>query len=342
MLLVVAWPRFVRAQAPEPVLLEWNAPAGCSGARDILSRVRQLSQAEPLSDKQLRVVATVWPIERARLHLRLVLRAGDLRGERNIDGQTCEDLAGATAVVLALLLRSAAPLSDDALDGQQASASRAKGAAQAGTTSGDEAAATALVSPSSSEIAQPAQLPAARDPGDERTRRRWRAILQLPLVALGLGPVPGPSVGTAVAGGTKLELWSLLAEGAVWSQQTVRSRDQPDSATRVRRIEAALRGCRALPLGRFELAPCLRVSLQHVWARGTGTRVSARTAGASWLAVAAGLQARYRVSPWFRVFAGVDANVEAARPRISIDELGELGQLRAFAFTLTLGPEWIL
>src|SRR4051812_8965150 len=62
----------------EPVALTWTAPAGCSSARDVLARIRKLTKAAPLPERQLHAEATVEARDHKRLHLTLVVRAGEL------------------------------------------------------------------------------------------------------------------------------------------------------------------------------------------------------------------------------------------------------------------------
>ncbi|HEY3253923.1 MAG TPA: hypothetical protein VGJ91_08255, partial [Polyangiaceae bacterium] len=116
----------------------------------------------------------------------------------------------------------------------------------------------------------------------------------------------------------------------------------PGYGADVDRMTLTLKGCRALRRGAFEVAPCLALSLEHISARGTGAGITARSEQATWLGVGAGAQGRVYLANWFSLLVGVDAQVETAHPRISIDGVGNLGQLGLAAFTLTLGPEWIL
>jgi hypothetical protein len=166
-------------------------------------------------------------------------------------------------------------------------------------------------------------------------------VLGLPVGSLGIGPLPGLSLGVFVAAGLELGRYRLVAEGGAWLRQALQSASEPDAGATVHRVEGALRGSRAFSLGPWEVAPSLRVAVQHLWARGTGVHVAAQTAKATWVAVGLGLQAGYRLTQWFRVFAGLDGHVQTARPRLSIDEVGKLYQLRRAAFTVTFGSAWI-
>ena len=92
------------AQSSEPLELHWEAPAGCPSERHVQDRIRKLSGSSRATDAPVRAEATVTRSDDGKLHLELVVHAGDLVGARNIDGSSCEDLAGAAAVAFALLL----------------------------------------------------------------------------------------------------------------------------------------------------------------------------------------------------------------------------------------------
>lgn len=337
--LVAAVPAWARAEA---VVLTWNAPPGCSSADDVLTRVRKLTSSAKLPEGQLHAEATVAPREHGRLHLQLRVRAGRLVGERAIDGRTCDDLAGATAVVLSLLLRSAEPLRGGELEVRDTAVRDDVGGTPStprATDIGQRAGPPETARATEATEARPETT--SEEPAAAHTSRHWRYALQLPLVALGVGPLPGPSFGVSLAGGVLWERWSLLAESSFWLTQALTATDQAGVGAEVHRVEGAVRGCRAFPLGRLEVAPCLRMSVLHLWARGSGEHVAAQTARTSWLAVGAGVQLRYPIARWFRVVFTGDAHLHTARPRLSIDDVGDLPRLRRVAFTVSLGAEWI-
>jgi hypothetical protein len=328
------------AQSSDPVELLWHAPAGCPTADEVQARIRKLAGSSNASGAPLRAEATITRIAGGRLHLKLVVRSADSVGERDIEGRTCEDLAGAAAVNLVLLLRSDAPLPAAEL-GQQASPSSAADSARQNSASADQpsrAPEAARVSPQ--PRAAPESAPEARQA--EGSSRSWRGLLQLPVAALEFGPLPAPSYGLALAGGVQLERWRLLAEAHAWLPQTLPMAERLEVGAQVDRIDAGVRTCRTFPLGRLELAPCLNVSLAHIWARGTGPHVAAHTAESTWVAVGAGGQARLELTAWLNLVAGVDAQFQTPRPVISIDGIGTVGQLGTVAVRIMLGGEWIL
>jgi hypothetical protein len=325
-----------QAQSSDPVELVWRAPAGCPGADEVQARIRKLAGSSEATGAPLRAEATITRIASGRLHLKLVVRAEDSVGERNIEGRTCEDLAGATAVNLVLLLHSATPLRAAELEQRGGPSGAGDSAHQSGGSTGEPS------RPPEATPARPQPQAAPKAPEAEGGSRSWRGLLQLPVAALEFGPLPSPSYGVALAGGVQVERWRILAEGHAWLQQTMPMAERPDVGAQVDRIDAGVRTCRTFPLGRIELAPCLNVSLAHIWARGTGPHVAARTAESTWVAVGAGGQARLELSAWLNLVAGVDAQFQTSRPLISIDGLGPVGQLGTVAVRIMLGGEWIL
>lgn len=305
----------VRAQAPDLVELTWDAPVGCPHAEDVQARIRKLAASATPTATPLRAEATITRNPGGRLKLKLVIHAGDLVGERIIEGKSCEALAGAASVNLALLVRSTEPLS----------------AADVGEPPAPET----QPKPEDREAARP-------NDADERSTRTWRGLLELPLAALELGPMPAPSFGGALAVGVWLDRWRILAEGNLWLRQELTVTAPLAAGANVARIAATLRTCRTFPFGRFELAPCVHVSIQHVSARGTGAHIAARTEESTWVAPGVGVQSRYQLTPWLGLVGSVDARIEGSQPRIAIDGVGRVGQLGPVAVKIALGPEWIL
>ena len=357
------------AQSSVPIKLSWNAPPGCSSTAEVLARVRSLAGESSAMVQSLKAVATITQQEDGQFKLKLVVHSGKLVGERIILGHTCEDLAGATAINLALLLSSQETSSDNKstrsasppITTAPASNSPSRSSLQSTSSSNEQAdvdsplelnattspehiddEAASAPSDALDEVVEPAQEPERKTAETAATPRSWKGLLGLPLVSLGLGPLPNPSLGLTATGGILVGKWRVLVEGSGWLRQTYKSADQPDVGAKMDRVQAALRGCYAALSGQFEISPCVRVSVQHLWARGTGDRVTPQLARSTWIAVGAGVQARWHIASRLSLLGGLDVEFQASRPRISIDGLGSLGQLSPYAVTMFLGPEWIL
>jgi len=297
------------AQGDEPVTLKWDAPSGCGRAEEVEARVRRLLGPTRTSTR-LRAEATITPNEAGDWHLKLLIHAGDLVGERNLDGKSCDDLAGAAAVALTLLLTSDQPLSD-----------------------GGQSGSVVAPEPQAESHEAPPAAPARR--------ARWHALIGFPLASVGLGLLPKPALGAAFAGGLSLEQWRWVMQERAWLSQTL-SASGGEVGAEVEHVDATLWTCRALGSTRLEAAPCFTLALQHVVARGSGAYVQPRTATATWLSVGLGVQARYAFTPWLNILAGIDGQIEVSRPQVAVDGWGKVGQLAPAALTITLGPEWIL
>lgn len=329
-----------QAQATQPVDLEWTAPAECPRREDVQARIRKLAGTRKWSAVPLRAEAVVVRKDDGRLHLRLVLHAGELIEERNIDGSSCTALAGATAVVVALMFRSGGlpPARDESTGlsstGEQNPDGGASGPASPPNTS------TQDEKPPEITPAKPpsfAGVPKATPP------RRWRGLAQLPLGVFSIGPLPSPSLGVAVAGGASLDQWRFLARGTAWLSQYSAGDDglEPFGA-RIRRSSLTLFACRSLLVSRFEIAPCATVGLAHLSARGEGAHIAPRTAQATWLAAGLGLHARFHVVSWMSLVLSADGELATSQPQFVVDGVGQVQALGLGSAILGLGTEWIL
>jgi hypothetical protein len=139
-----------------------------------------------------------------------------------------------------------------------------------------------------------------------------------------------------------VESWHFLLGGTAWLRQNVSAEQFPGYGADVDRLSGTLKTCHAPGGSRFEVAPCLVLSVEHVSARGTGPDVTAHPEQATWLAIGAGAQGRLSLARWLNLLIGVDVQIETARPIISVEGLGDVRQLAPAALTATVGPEWIL
>jgi len=330
---------------PAPGLdLHWQAPVGCPQQSDVRDRFRKLTGTTSSTTGQLQADGAITQTDSARFHLRLIVHSGKLVGERNLDSSSCVDLAGAAAVTLALLMRSEAPLNEQDIRGPQQPSTATSNAAPPGGAASETAERTEPEKPITNDAHEPSPAsPDARSPGPSETSPRpWRVVLQAPRAALSIGPLPQPSWALAFGTGANYKRWRFLLEGADWKQQHVPAQNFPGYGADVDRATAGLRTCRAERFSAFEVAPCLLLSLEHISARGTGAHIAPRSEQVTFLGVGAGVRAGVYLARWFGLFVGVDAQIETARPRISIDGVGAVGELGPATLTATVGPEWIL
>jgi hypothetical protein len=338
--LVQLSPTRAQAQPIPSVDLEWSAPADCPRREDVQARIRKLAGKRKWTALPLRAEAIVVRKDDGRLRLRLVLHAGDMVGERNIEGSSCSALAGATAVVVALMFRSGGlPPSTE----QPELSTTGEQNPDGGTTDQPASAPNqATQEPKPSDVSPAKPTPVAKVP-KSRSPRRWRGLAQLPLGVVSIGPLPTPSLGVAVAGGASFDQWRFLARGTAWLSQYSAGADEFEPfGARVRRTSLTLFACRSLFASRFEIAPCATVALAHLSARGEGTHIAPRTAQATWVTAGLGLHARFHVVSWLSLVLSGDGEIGTSRPEFVVDGVGQVRALGPGAAIFGLGTEWIL
>ncbi len=312
-----------RALAEEPVELEWNVPAGCPTAARVSERIRKLAGPIKSTSTPLRAEATVTRRDDGKLHLHLVVHAGDAVGARDVDAKSCDDLAGVAAVALALLLRSSEPLAAKDLSAAPEDVTPIDGSGSKTTPDSATNGVGSENAPSSTAPANPTphpseENPRARENEPPSTPRNWHLLLRAPEAAVGIGLLPDPTFGVMAGFGVQLSRLSILAEGTFWHAESTQSPDDPGFGATVARKSASLDLCYALGSERWAIAPCALVGLEHVSVRGTGRYVAANTASTTWLAPGLGLEFRFRLESWLALVATADARVETARPKLLI------------------------
>lgn len=319
--------RHVVAQPLSGPELSWDAPAGCPQAAEVRARIEAIAGAAVQKETHLQARARVTRAD-GRFHLRLWLRDGELTGERNITADSCEDLAGATAVALGLMLRSETPLTERALRGAR------------DTAGGDASASQAEPVPPAPPAVEPQASEAAPPLRSRSAARPVRALVRAPALVGELGALPEPSAGFGLGVGAHYDDWLFVLSGQFWLPQTLHGTAFPGHGARVARQLASLTMGRAFRAGRAEVGPCLTLALQRISARGTGAGVTPSEARAVWLGVGAGAQGALEVAEALAIFADVGARVETARPLLAIDGLGDVAQIGPVALAAAVGLQW--
>ena len=345
------------AQGAAPIDLKWNALPGCPSSEKVLSRVRQIAGSTRPTGNPLRAEATITQPSEGRFRLRLSIQSGELAAVRTIDGKSCKDLAGAAAVALALLLSSEEPLSERDLAGSSSSSAAAAGQNEGGAGEGTSSPNQPPVAP---PVAPPPTAPVAParpsddsddDTGDTGPARRWHVLLVAPLAALAAGPLPQSSRAWGLAAGVSFDSWRFLADGKLWGAQREVTTNLGDAyPIELKHFSLGARGCRALFGSRFELAPCLVMSVHHLSVLGSGPNLVSTPDATTWASVGLGVQARLLIVPWLGLVAGVDGELQLSRPVVnfSLPVTGSpspkprsVERLKPAAATVTLGAQWI-
>jgi hypothetical protein len=337
--------RSALAQPVAGLTIHWDAPPRCPQESDVTERVRKLSGSPTSMQGALQADGTITQVDSGRFHLTLVMRSGGLVGVRNIDSTSCADLTRAAAVAIALLLHSEESLKEAELGGQTAPDGTAEGSEPASTPSAPaddrrRPENTPTVSESPKQTHEPARE--RQDVTTLASSRSWHIRLRAPLAALSVGPLPHPDWGFAFAVGASYEHWMFSLEGTDWLHQNVLARDFPGYSANVKRAAASLWSCRAQRFSVFEVAPCIVLSFEYAAASGAGQNVAPQSQHLVWISGGVGAQGRVYLASWLSLALSLDGQVEASRPRLSIGGVGVVDQLAPAAFSVMVGPEWIL
>jgi hypothetical protein len=343
---------------PEPSIeLRWEAPPSCPQESDVRERLQTLLGAGR-HDSHLRAEGTITRIDR-RFRLDLVVRVRDLVGTRSIESNSCENLAGAAAVELGLLIHSAEAALEPSRSGTQPatlppelgsepSSSRSDGTeAHPSPGTNDASPSGRVPNGAKSESKTEVGSEAKEQPTKVELQRSWHALVQAPVLELGIGPLPQVARGIGLSLGLEYENWQLQLKGIAWQRQSVPAPGFPGYGADVDRIGAAFWGCREFRSSWFGLSPCLTVGLERVSARGNGRNIAQSTQHAFGMTAGAGAQGRVYLARWIRLLMAVGGQIELSRPQISIGGEEPAYQIEVYEFApaallVAVGLEWSL
>jgi hypothetical protein len=303
----------------------------------VREQIRALVPSAALESGALQAEGTITRVEQ-RFRLKLVLRFGEVRGERSIESNSCGDLAGAAAVAVGLLLQSATqqlPETDAGAGPNIPDDDRAR--QPSSSAAGGQKDAAPKPSPSVSTT----RAPARRTTAPRQRSRSWRVFVLAPQLAVDVGPLPQPALGVALAAGLSVEQWSFAGSFELPRGQQLPLSGPSGAGAELERLSAELWTCRSWRTARLDLFPCLLVGMERLVATGTGQDISPQSQRATWLSVGATAMGTWRVAEWFALAASVGAKLEGARPTIRIEGVEDHRQLAPAALIFRAGPMWI-
>ncbi len=295
-----------QATAQEPdasvgVRLEWAAPDDCPSAEAVREDIERLL-GRPLgavNDPPLNATAEI--IEQSNgWQLRLKVTAGDSGvREREITGERCEDLAQATATIIALAidpnLRTELPQSES--DSQPAATKTAEPTAvdPRDTPAAEPPAEPPPPPQPTARPARPASPPAVE------TRAEWEVGIAALLDGFSL---PSPAPGVRLNAG--VERRPLRFEAFALHLFDRRTTVDGGGVGVFSLTAGGLRGCFVHHTSDFELGPCLSSELGVL--RGRSEKVSSPDSGtALWWGIGAGAGASWRASSSWALELGAEA-----------------------------------
>jgi hypothetical protein len=327
-LLVVGWTSAGAAQPAPRFALSWNGPPGCPTAENVQARVDTLlgSAANASSFADVRASGQVERVD-SGFRLLLVMGVGSAPSSRVIEARTCDELAGAAAIAIALLARSS-------LEGGSApSAGDVPSAATTAEAHGDSPPAPVpdKDAASSKKEGEPAEAPPAP----------LQLVLDAPIGVVDWGLLPSTGLGLGVGVGIRWKALRATVGGELWRPQTQQvSGFSSRFALQSGRAEACLvQGGPGLEYG-----PCIGAAMQRLAGEGITSGIfTARSRTVVWISGVGGIFASLP-TPGFahlRFFGEASVLVSPSRPRFVIDQLGPVHEPALAAPRVDLGCEWI-
>jgi hypothetical protein len=294
--MTLAGARLAAAQ-PEPMALTWHAPRGCPTEARIVADVSQNLTGSGVAAEPSAFAAVVG-VRRtagARWEASLLFQSRDMRAERRFEAESCEAIASAAALVIALWAEGGidAPV-------PIAAALPAEPPLPAVAPAPFEPSRAPEVRGSPTITASPPSAPAA--PLFDPERARYVLMMNW-LVDRNTMP-EAPALGIEVAGGRMWKAarhWRVRALGAVSyfpSQHT--SFNYAVSPGDVQLLDVSSRGCLTFAAGRLEMGPCAGAELAVMHGSVDGGDLQDPTQ--LWLSLLGGAAISWRVYPAVAIF----------------------------------------
>jgi hypothetical protein len=162
------------------------------------------------------------------------------------------------------------------------------------------------------------------------------------VLAVDEGMLPSWAYGVGVAAGVRLRGLRLMLAGLLWLPQKSDTTPSSPFAVSYERRSGELSGCYAWTNGRFEVGPCLTVTLEDVTAGGSGPQVAGGPGHVDWLTVGIAARGEWSFSGWGALFLRPSLTLNTSRPTFAIDGVGPLYQVPLATVGVEVGCEWIL
>jgi hypothetical protein len=338
---------------PASFSLSWQAPASCPDEAHVRHAVEQLLGEGPPPPAQVSARAVVEQTASGHWNVRLTTVRDGASGERVVESESCQSLADATALILALTI-----------DPERVAA-RAPGASAAPSSS-VAAPTAALTSPSASASASasvpappqpppsavPTTPPPAAPPVEASPTRQGAPGPTLFALFAQVGGDVGtlPRAALAVGGGVALTLGRFRAEvyGTYLPPQATYAATLQSLGTNVDLLAGGLRGCFFPLVGSVEAGGCAGLELGELHGHGFGPSLPNRyysftpsDAGGLWVAPTLSGRMAWRIARSFALVFDLGILVPVQRDTFVIDNLGgaalhEPGPVEGRA---SIGPE---
>jgi hypothetical protein len=299
--------------------LDFTAPPGCPTRNDVRARAEALLGG-PIEQRLTHTLVVRGTVSDAggQAELRLHTVDNGIPGERVLSGATCEEVASAAALIIALAIdpKTVAARSNDA----PATAGGSTAASSAGPPA-PAPAATAAPTPAPANAKTPAEQSKEGHSGAPVT-----GLVEADL-AFDLGALPGLAIGPSLSGGFALGRVRLRIGATYFAPRFAEAVPEPDKPTRgadVSLLVLDAAGCYALTPPAVEVGVCAELE------------------GGALLAVGSGFDhTNDAIKPWLGAGASVDLTVPIAGPVAARAEVGAMVPFgrSSVQFTETTGTD---
>lgn len=315
--------------------LEWHAPPGCPDVAELLERISEQADGALVANEALVAVGHVEQSADGRWILELDLFGEGPGTHRVIEGETCEAITNAAAIILALR-RVEAPAESQVLPAPQPQERRPPSNATANIAERPLAPATRDEGlPSPSAMRHESRQPPPRDP-IARTIHGWLAAAG----GLALGILPGVGGAASVEGGISGRFWRFGLGVRGFPARTNRHPQDPEITGRFDLVSGSIIAC-GIPLqGRWLLSLCARFEAGAVRGVGEGAVSEPRPRWSPWMGAGATVAMAWWVLPRFAPFVALDGIAGVLRPAFVVGRAsGDLFVVRTPGFRAWLGVE---
>jgi hypothetical protein len=306
------------AQPPSPVTVTWAAPEDCPDQASVTADVADLLARLPQRAGRGRRVQADGVVATTEEGFELKLRIesdGDV-GRRRVAGSSCESLADAAALIIAIAYDPAA--------------------AEAATTDPPAPALPPPPEPPPAPVPVPEPIPPPQSTPAVADESDYLVLVGASGLG-GFGVMPGTAAGFGLRLGFAIDRWSAVLAADLWLDQQSTVGTGPAGASLAFQ-SAAVSGCGAFwgPLPALHVEACGRVAIGRM--RGEGFGVDAPgSASATWLAMGPGVGLRWQLDEWLHARLETGPQFAVVRPTWRLANVGLLDDPGVVSGRVALG-----
>lgn len=327
-LLAIGWtcPADAQGEAP-PLDLSWHAPAECPTREEILSELERVATVQAGADR-LEAKGVVERRGAAGYQLLVWTRRGEASGKTSVEAETCEPLARAATLILALAFGPDVALSDPGTAAPEAVA----------PTDPELPGAPAFAKPLEELQKQEELTPAHETHETHETQSNLTSTVELSL-ALTPSLLPQATGGVRSGVAVKANRWRALVQVTGWLPRSFAVSDE--ISARFAAAQAGVGACYCVLCEPVEVSACGLAQGGVLWAASQG-QLEAGQAWAPWFALGPAVVLRWRLSGGVHFRAQLEGAWVPGRARFEIAGHGEVFQARPWLPTLATGLDFTL